>query len=196
MVNEYLVKQTLKMFHEIAVRLIYSDYRLPQGGEPTRIMRTALQRVEKKYGVLTAQRIVDYVVCSSHAFKDRRSNWKLNQVFGPKSMERFNSDKSRMYFENKWLESEGLSRSSLLNMIVDRSEHPKAKFIFVPSEEGTKMRLLNREVGFVICQTSTLGWAPLSTACAECVFAIKCKTETQKKYPEIFRLRIEYGSKQ
>lgn len=108
------------------------------------IMRTALQRIEKKFGVLTAQRIVDYVVCSSHAFKDRGSNWKLNQVFGPKSMERFNSDKGRVYFENKWLESEGLSRSSLLSMIVDRSEHPKAKYIFVPSEEGTKQRLLNR----------------------------------------------------
>ena len=196
MVNEYLIKQTLKMFHEIAVKLIHPGYRLPQGGEPTRVMRTALQRVEKKYGALTAQRIVDYVVCSSYAFKDRSANWKLNQVFGPKSLERFNSDKGRMFFENKWLESEDLSRSLLLNMIVDRSEHPKAKFIFVPSEEGTKQRLLNREVGFAICQTSTLGRSPLSTACSECHFVAKCKTETQKKYPEIFRLRIEYVSKQ
>lgn len=184
------------MFHEIVVNLIHPGYRIPQGGEPTRVMRTALQRVEKKYGALTAQRIVDYVVCSSYAFKDRGANWKLNQVFGPKSLERFNSDKGRMYFENKWLESEDLSRSLLLNMIVDRSEHPKAKFIFVPSEEGTKQRLLNREVGFAICQTSTLGWSPLSTACSECHFVAKCKTETQKKYPEIFRLRIEYVSKQ
>ena len=195
MVNEYLIKQTLKMFHEIVVKLIHPNYRFPQGGEPIRIMRTALQRIEKKFGVLTAQRIVDYVVCSSHAFKDRGSNWKLNQVFGPKSMERFNSDKGRVYFENKWLESEGLSRSSLLSMIVDRSEHPKAKYIFVPSEEGTKQRLLNREVGFVVCQTSTLGWSPLSFVCSECNFVTKCKIETQKKYPEIFRLRIEYVSK-
>lgn len=196
MVNEYLIKQTLKMFHEIAIKLIHSGYRFPQGGEPIRVMRTALQRVEKKYGALTAQRIVDYVVCSSYAFKERKANWKLNQVFGPKSMERFNSDKGRMYFEDKWLESGDLSRASLLNMIVDRSEHPKAKFIFVPSEEGTKQRLLNREVGFAICQTSTLGWSPLSAACSECDFVAKCKTETQKKYPEIFRLRIEYVSKQ
>lgn len=184
------------MFHEIVVKLIHSGYRFPQGGEPTRVMRTALQRVEKKYGALTAQRIVDYVVCSSYAFKDRGSDWKINQVFGPKSIERFNSDKGRMYFENKWLESGDLCRTSLLNMIVDRSEHPKAKFIFVPSEEGTKQRLLNREVGFAICQTSTLGWSPLSAACSECDFVAKCKTETQKKYPEIFRLRIEYVSKQ
>lgn len=158
-------------------------------------MRTALHRVEKRYGLLTAQRIVDYVVCSSHAFKDRGGNWKLNNVFGPKSIERFNSDKGRVYFEDKWLESEGLSRSRLLNMIVDRSEHPKAKFVFVPSEEGTKQRLLNRKVGFAICQTSTLGWSPLSTACSECRFVDRCKPETQKKYPEIYRLRIEYASK-
>lgn len=196
MVSEYLVKQTLKMFYEITSKLIHPRYRLPQGGEPTRVMRTALQRLEKKYGALTAQRVVDYIVCSAHAFKDRGSSWKLNQVFGPKSMERFNSDKGRVYYENKWLESEGLSRASLLNMIVDRSEHPKAKFIFVPSEEGTKLRLLNREVGFIICQTSTLGWSPLSEACSECEFVEKCKQETQKKYPEIFRLRIEYVNKQ
>lgn len=184
------------MFYEIVSKLIHPGYRLPQGGESTRVMRTALQRLEKKYGALTAQRIVDYIICSAHAFKDRGSNWKLNQVFGPKSLERFNTDKGRVYYENKWLESEDLSRASLLNLIVDRSEHPKAKFIFVPSEEGTKMRLLNREVGFVICQTSTLGWSPLSEACSECEFVEKCKQETQNKYPEIFRLRIEYVNKQ
>lgn len=197
MVSEYLVKQTLKMFFEIASKLINPDYRLPKGGEPTRIMRTALQRLQKKFGGLPAQRVVDYVICSSYAFKDRRQDWKLNQVFGPKSLDRFDSDKGRIYYENKWLESaDHLSRTSLLNLIVDRSEHPKAKYIFIPSEEGAKVRLLNREVGFVICQTSTLGWSPLSEACSECEFVEKCKQETQKKFPEIFRLRIEYVSKQ
>lgn len=196
MVSEYLVKQTLKMFYEIASKLIYPGYRLPQGGEPTRVMRTALQRLEKKYGSLTAQRVVDYIVCSAYAFKDRGSSWKLNQVFGPKSIERFNTDKGRVYYENKWLESQDLNRSTLLGLIVDRSEHPKAKYIFIPSEERTKLRLLNRQVGFVICQTSTLGWSPLSEACSECDFVEKCKQETQKKYPEIFRLRIEYVNKQ
>jgi hypothetical protein len=183
------------MFHEIASKLIHPGYKLPQGGEPTRVIRTALQRLEKQYGALTGQRIVDYVICSAHAFKDRGSNWKLNQVFGPKSMERFNTDKGRVYYENKWLSGVDLSRNDLLAMIVDRSEHPKAKYVLVPSEEGTKMRLLNREVGFVICQTSTLGWSPLSEACSQCNFIEKCKVETQKKFPEIYRLRTEYVSK-
>lgn len=184
------------MFYGIASKLIHPGYRLPKGGEPTRVMRNALQRLEQKYGTLTAQRVVDYIICSAYAFKDRGSDWKFNQVFGPKSMERFNTDKGRIYYENKWLESEDLSRASLLNLIVDRSEHPKAKYIYMPSEEDTKLRLLNREVGFIICQTSTLGWSPLSEACSECEFVKKCKQETQKKYPEIFRLRIEYVSKQ
>jgi hypothetical protein len=173
------------MFHEIASKLIYSGYKLPKGGEPTRVVSSALKRLEKQYGTLTGQRIVDYVICAAHAFKDRGYDWKINQVFGPKSMDRFNTDKGRVYYENKWLNSAGLSRADLLLMIVDRSEHPKAKYILVPSEEGTKMRLLNREVGFVICQTSTLGWAPLSEACSQCRFIEKCKEETQKKYPEI-----------
>lgn len=196
MASEYLVRQILKMFHEIVSKLMHPDYKLPKGGEPTRIIRTALQRLETKYGALTAQRIVDYVISSAYAFKDRGAQWKLSAVFGPKSMERYNSNKGRVHFENKWLESGGLSRTTLLNLIIDRSEHPKAKYIFVPSEEGTKLRLLNREVGFVICQTSTLGWSPLSEACSECEFVEKCKQETQKKYPEIFRLRIEYVNKQ
>lgn len=196
MASEYLDRQTMRMFCEIVTKLIQPDYRLSKGGEATRTVRTALQRLEKKFGSLTAQRIVDYVVCSAYAFKNRGSDWKLNQVFGPKSLERFNSDKGRVYYENEWLRSKGLSRGCLLDMIVDRSEHPKAKYIFVPSEEGTKARLLNREVGFVICQTSTLGWSPLSDSCSECRFIEKCKQETQKKYPEIFRLRIEYGNKQ
>lgn len=196
MVSEYLVKQSLKMFYEIASKLIHPGYRLPQGGEPTRIMRTALERLEKKYGSLSGQRVVDYIICSSYAFKDRGASWKLNQVFGPKSMERFNSDKGRLYFENKWLNSENLNRSTLLSLIVDRSEHPKAKFIFIPSEEGTKMRLLNRDVGFAICQTSTLGWSPLSEACSQCKYVAKCQQETQLKYSEIYRLRIEYVNKQ
>lgn len=196
MVSEYLVKQTLKMFENIASRLIYPGYKVPQGGEPKRIVRTALQKLEKKFGALTAQRIVDYVVCSAHAFKDRGTEWKLSHVFGQKSLERFSTDKGRVYYENKWLSSQGLSRAGLIDIIIDRSQHPKAKYIFILSEEGTKLRLLNREVGFVICQTSTLGWSPLSEACLKCDFAEKCKQETQNKYPEIFRLRIEYVSKQ
>lgn len=196
MANEYLVKQTLRMFYEIVTKLINPEYRLPQGGEPTRIVRTALQRLEKKFGSLTCQRVVDYVVCSAHAFKNRGADWKLNQVFGPKSLERFNSDKGRVYYEDRWLKSENLTRAGLLDFIIDRSEHPKAKYIYIPSEEGTKMRLLNRDVGFVICQTSTLGWSPVSETCARCKFIEKCKQETQKKYPEIYRLRIEYGSKE
>lgn len=196
MVSEYLIRQTLKMFYEIVTKLIHPGYRLPRGGEPTRTIRAALQRVESKYSTLSVQRIVDYVVCSAYVFKDRGSDWKFNQVFGPKSLDRFDSSKQRVYYENKWLESQGLSRASLLSIIVDRSEHPKAKYIFVPSEEGTKRRLLNREVGYVICQTSTLGWSPLSEVCSECIYIDKCKQETQKKYPEIYRLRLDYDSKQ
>lgn len=196
MEKEYLVKQTLRMFNEIVNKLIRPGYRLPKGGEPKRIMLAAFQRLEKKYGALTCPRIVDYVVCAAHAFRDRGDNWKLNQVFGPKSMERYNSDKGRVYYEDRWLKSENLTRAALMDMIIDRSVHPKAKYIFIPSEEGTKLRLLNALAGFAICQTSTLGWSPLSEACTQCNFIKQCKDETQKKYPEIYRLRTEYGKEQ
>lgn len=184
------------MFHEIVVKLIHPQYKLPKGGEPMRIVRTALQAVEKQYGTLTGTRIVDYVVSCAYTFKDRGTSWKLNSVFASKSLEKFTTDRTKRYFEDKWLQSVQLNRNTLLDFIIDKSEHPKAKYIFVPSEEGTKLRLLNRQVGFAICQTSTLGWSPLSDACAECSFVEKCKTETAMKYPEIYRLRIEYVSKE
>ena len=57
------------MFHEIVVKLIHPQYKLPKGGEPMRIVRTALQAVEKQYGTLTGTRIVDYVVSCAYTFK-------------------------------------------------------------------------------------------------------------------------------
>ncbi len=183
------------MFHEIVVKLINPDYVLSKGGEPIRLVRTALQNLEKKFGALSSQRIVDYVVCSLYPFKDRGSQWKINQVFGPNSIQQYNSDKIKTYYQDRWLQSAELSRTKLLSIIVKRSEHPKAKFVFIPNEEGTKMRLLNRDVGFAICQASTLGWSPMSEACNLCNFVKRCQKETQNKYPEIYRLRIEYGSK-
>lgn len=195
MVSEHLIKQTMLMFNEIVKKLIEPEYKINQGGKTIRIIRTALQNVEKRYGVLTGTRIVDYVVSCSYTFKNRGSKWQLSSVFGPKTFDKFSSDKGRKYFEDKWLQSAQLNRTILLDFLIDKSEHPKAKFIYLSSEEGTKIRLLNRDVGFAICQASTLGWSPLSDACSQCLFIEKCKIETANKYPEIYRLRIEYVNK-
>ncbi len=195
MENEYLVEQTKKMFTTIAVKLINPRFKFPQGGAATRLIKTALNKLEKKCNGLSRQRIVDYVICSAYPFKERGDKWTVNQVFGPKSIERFDSDKGRRYYEDEWLKKANLTRAALSDYIADKSDHPQAKYIYMPTEEPTKRRMLNSEVGYAICQASTLGWSPESEACNECKFVAKCQIETRNKFPEIYRLRVENGIK-
>ena len=196
MANEYLIKQLLKVIQKIAFELISSKFSVPQGGATTRVITQALERLEAKQGSqLSRERIIDYVVCSLYVFRERGTAWKINQAFGPKSVDRFDTNRGRRYYEDRWLSEANLSRGILLAMIIDRSDHPQARYIYMPMEEETKGRMLNSESGFLICQTSTLGWSPCSICCMECNNAERCKIETQKKFPEIFRLRTEHGIK-
>lgn len=195
MATEYLIKQTIKIFTRIAINLINPGFRFPNGGAATHIVTQALERLEKKCGGLSRERIVDYCVTSAYIFKDRGTEWKINQVFGPKSTQRFDTDKGRRYYEDRWLTSANITRADLLSLIEDKSQHPQAKYIYLPMEESTKRRLLNHEAGFLICQSSTLGWSPESECCSECKFTEECKIETNRKFPEIYRLRLENGIK-
>lgn len=185
----------MAMFTTIAVKLINPEFKFSQGGAAKRLVSNALDKLEKKTGSLSRERVVDYVVCSAYPFKDRGTEWTVNQVFGPKSIERFDTDKGRVYYENRWLRQGGLSRGSLVMMIVDKSQHPQAKYIYMPMEERTKLRMINSEAGYAICQISTLGWSPLSDACQKCKYQSACQKETEKKYPELYRLRMENGIK-
>lgn len=194
MVDEYLVKQSMRMFTEIVTKLISPSFKMSKGGAAIRVFTTSLNKLEEKTGALSRTRIVDYFVCSLYAFKDRDTKWTINQVLGPKSLERFNSDKGRVYYENRWLNTANITRDDLLKFIADKSNHPQSQYIYLPMEEGTKGRLLNTEAGYIICQSSTLGWSPESIMCSKCQFAGKCQIETSQKYPEIYRLRIEHGS--
>lgn len=185
----------MKVFTQIAVNLINPGFRFSNGGAPIRIVTQALERLEKKCGGLSRERIVDYCVSSAYAFKNRGTEWTINQAFGPKSVQRYNSDKGLRYYENKWLASENITREDLMSLIEDRSQHPQAKYIYLPMEEATKARALNSDAGFLICQSSTLGWSPESECCNQCRFTEECKIETNRKYPEIYRLRLENGIK-
>lgn len=185
----------MTLFQMIVNRLISRNFKLSKGGATIRVFRTALEKLEKKYGVLTRSRIVDYVVCSVYPFKDRGDNWKVNQVLGPKSLEKFATDKGRQYYEDRWLAEENLTRAGLVKLIEDRSEHPLAKYIYIAAEEATKQGALNTELGFVRCQSATLGWSPESASCNQCKFQEKCKELTKLNYPELYRIREENGNR-
>lgn len=195
MVTEYLVKQTMKVFTKIVTELINPDFHFSYGEANRRIVREALGRLEQVCGGLSRERIVDYCVSTAYIFKGRGRQWNILQAFGPKSTERFSTDKGLRYYENRWLSSVNITREDLITLIEDRSQHPQAQYVYLPMEETTKRRLLNSESGYLICQSSTLGWSPESECCSQCKFIEECKIETNKKYPEIYRLRIEHGIK-
>ena len=193
MASENLIKQTITVFTEIERRLVNPTFRISQGGATILTISKFLDRFAKEFGCVTKERLVDFCVCTAYAYRER-SQWTVKQAFGPTSLQRLkDKKKGTFYYEDQWLASAQLSRGYLINLIADRSTHPQAKYIYVHSEEGTKSRLLNQEVGYILCQTSTLGWSPVSATCKLCNFTEQCKKETANKYPELYRIRVEYG---
>lgn len=177
------------------MKLLNPDFKFSGGGATARTLTNFLDLMEKEFGVVTAERIVDFCICAAYAFRNTK-NWTIKQIFGKSSINRLKDRKhGTEYYEDNWLSEVSLTRSDLIAMVDDRSKHPLAKYIYVASEEISKKRLLNSDVGYIRCQSSTLGWSPLSDSCCQCRFAETCKKETQRKFPELYRIRIENGNK-
>lgn len=193
MENGKWIKNTIAVFTEVERRMVNPSFKFSQGGATIRTLDNFLQLFESEFGAITQDRLVDFCICTAYAYKGR-DNWTIKQAFGPASIKRLKDSKhATRYYEDKWLRERSLDRNYLINLISDRSEHPQAKYIFMKSEEATKLRLLNSQMGYAICQSSTLGWSPISEACVQCNFIEQCKVETGKKYPELYRIRVEYG---
>ncbi len=119
------------------------------------------------------------------------------KTFGTTALQKYLSMSSRakQYMEDQWLSEANLTRA-YLNSLICKKEHPQSKYIYMPSEECTKKRSINTDIGFLICSTSTLMWSPFSPACQICTNVEKCKQETAIKYPELYRIRLEeYGER-
>lgn len=193
METEKLTKQTITVFSEI-IKLISPTYKFNNGGANKRIIENFLNLLEKQFGAITCERLVDALISCIYIYREREK-WTLRQILGPTVFKKTLEHKHGVqFYQDKWLASGGLSRDGLVNLIKSRKEHPLHKFIYVPSEELTKKRQLNTNAGFILCQLSTLGWSPLSNACSLCNFMNECKIKTEEKYPEIYRLRTEYGN--
>lgn len=193
MASERQIKQLQTVYAEIVRKLINPAFKFSQGGATIRTLNNFLDLFAKEFGSVTQERLVDFCVCTAYTYRDRDS-WTVKQVFGPSSLKRLRESKrGKVYYENEWLNTAQLSRGYLVNLIIDKTEHPQAKYIYVQSEEHTKHRLLNSDVGYMLCQASTLGWSPMSNSCKHCVFITQCRKETEVKYPELYRIRVEYG---
>lgn len=193
--NNLNVDNLKKVYTSIVRRGVNQEFTINSGGANLRTIQKLLSSLEQEYGAVSPERLVDFCVCVAHAFKGRPKH-TIKQAFGKASLERFrNNTKSHRYYEDRWLSEIGLNRKCLMDLVVVPKKHPLAQYVYIPSEDHTKKRMLNQEVGYVICQNSTLGWSPRSPVCQQCEFVERCKLETQKNYPEIYRIRLEdYGT--
>lgn len=191
MARERQIRQLKTIYTTIATKMIDPSFKFSEGGATKKTLSNFIDRISHEFGSVSEQRLVDISVFIAYTY--RESNLPVKSIFGQSSFQRFlTSKRGQRYYENEWLLTKELNRESLLHLIVDKRQHPLADYIYMPSEEDRKARLLNQRAGYIACQTSTLGWSPLSEACNMCRFMPECKQETNRKYPELYRIRIEH----
>lgn len=197
--EERLKKQIKIVYTELIRRLIDASFKFPEGGKTDRKLSDFILTFTKVYGgEFSTARLVDYCIFQTH--KNRMSPHQRTlapNTFGNTALQKYQqmASKQKTYAEDKWLAQAQLTRAYLNSLIsIKKKEHPLSKYIYMASEESTKKRCVNTEVGLVICTTSTLMWSPFSDTCKQCTNADKCKQITADKYPELYRIRIEkYG---
>lgn len=192
----------IRIFSHLMKKTINDSFSFPGGGIAKKSVGNCIESLEKAYkGEVTIERLVDYCVCQVYSVskynEELLSRWSVSHSFGNKAFVRFcQNTKGKRYFEDRWLQENGLSRGILSDFFVEKKDHPLQKFINPDYEENTKIRMLNTEVGFYICQISTLLWNPFSNSCKACENAVRCKLVLQQKYSELYRLRIKESTKQ
>lgn len=194
MEKEYL--NNISKVYTVLLQAVYApSFKVSQGGASQKALTRILEMMEKDYGQITGERMVDFCISAAYANRAHLSS-DITRIFGPASWERYKMEKHQVdWYQDKWLEKFQIDRVDLYNLVKDRSEHPLMKFLYMESEEPTKTRLFNTNAGYAICQMSTLGWSPLSECCQQCVFTDDCKQRTEKNYPELYRLRCDYAKK-
>lgn len=179
---------------------IRKDFAFPYGGVASKTITSCLESLKKIYGRLSPQRLTDYCICQVHLISNFPDSymrrWNVKHSFGHKAVARYLDNDSASYTqENLWLKKTGMSRETLYEQFRLRKEHPLIKLIYPEYEEVTKRRMHSSEVGFYLCQLSTLLWTPFSESCRTCSNEDRCKKVTEAKYGELYRIRIQEYSK-
>ena len=187
-------KKTIRVIGTVitAIRRVSDPkFRFPGGGRAETLAGKFYDEMMKRTGDVAEKRVVDYCVYFCHTRGDRP--FTAANVMSTVSLGKFlGRNYGQTFFEDRWLRKMGLSREGLEGMIRSPSEHPLAKYIYVEAEETTKKRCLGTAAGYVICQSATPGWSPLSEACSSCPSVEKCRKRTGKRNMELYRLRVAY----
>lgn len=196
--QERLIRQIKAVYTKIASN-IDPAFKFPDGGRADGKLAKFINRLtEDLGGQFSPSRCVDYCIFQIHKNRTSLHQSSLStNTFGDTAYKKYRqmSAQNKTYAENQWLNEIGLTREELYKMVnAEKREHPQIKYIYMPSEDVTKRRCLNTEIGLLICETSTLMWSPFSPVCQQCNCVEDCKKITETKYPELYRIRIEkYG---
>ena len=189
-----------RVFTRLVKDTLWEDFKKPEGGLADRHIGNCYDKLIKKLGSVSAERLADFCICQVYAMtqfhKGYRKHWNISHSFGDKAIERYMVPiNHRKKHEDSWLNCLGVTRGKYLSMIVDNSKHPLAIFIYPEYEEYTKRRWMSNELGYLICGTSTLMWTPFSPVCQKCTNAPLCKKRTEHVHHELYRIRCEAWQK-
>lgn len=181
-------------------RMVSAGFCFPRGGADRRVVAGCMEELEKWYGDLSPERIVDFCVAQVYAVynfpPEYLKRWKASHSFGSRSLERYrNTGSGKRYYEDVWMKEQGITRSGFLQELTPHRKHPLSAFIDPAYEEHTKRRLLSTSAGYYICGVSTLMWNPFSFSCGKCGWKKRCMDRTRVRFPELYRLRIEKSGK-
>lgn len=201
------VRKTLSMFNLIVKKLIDDNWAL-QPYPASLTIGDGLRRLDSLFpDGATDGRVVDFVVYQIYRFRDmiedKGSNWRLSWCFSDNAVSKYkaqffsqNGKTGINYYIDQWLDDADLTRDKLEDIISEKKRaNSKSMYIYIEAEDNTKRRFLNTDTGYMLCQKSTTGWSPKSPVCSSCEYSIKCESDTELKYPEVYRLRKEsqYG---
>ena len=198
----------LSAVNKVIAELINDKFKIPQNGMTLQMAQDGISRLKTRlfpYFNMSDERIIDFIVYSLYLKRDTRYRFTVSQIFADGLILKFQKQfmsadgKSGMnYYINEWLDEADLDRAQLTKMIEKPKPHKMSKFIYMESEELIKRRFYNTDMGYMLCQRSTTGWSPRSLCCNGCKNAEQCIITTEKKYPELIRLRrkdYENGTK-
>lgn len=197
--NELRIKQTLLVFSTIIQTAINPSFKVSGGGKTVRVVEEWLTAMDKKFGEISGDRIVDYCVCQGYYISQLKDdytevNWDITHSFSSsgRSFERYSNTKKQIkYYEDQWLLSNGMSRKQLSKNTTDTSKHPLSKYIYPLYEDRDKERLLSTDAGYFMCEKTSTLYTPFSPVCQKCTSQKLCIERTKLFYPELYRVRME-----
>lgn len=172
--------------------------KLVEGEQSINAVQAGIQSIQKKLwpNGMSDERITDYIVY--HLYRKRESWYSFfaSDLFTDYAISKYyeqflglNKRPGMNYYIDQWLEDGGLSRQKITDMIAAPKPNKLTKLVYMPSEELIKKRFYNTNNGYMLCQNNTTGWAPKSESCQQCKFQNDCIVDTERKYPELIRLR-------